>query len=280
MGWRLQAAGAAMLRLAVLAAVAWAGWLGFEQWVEHERLGSQRAFDARLFELTTRALAPGSALACLDALAGEAVELACEKSLFASPEAVAAAVSYVTAQLSLVSIAHERAGRPVASDGAALAQMQRAVESDRFGIAAHVLATRDGCTAEQCGAFALLDDSSRLSANITAQTFDAYVKRHAAAWPAEGARPADPATAPVAAASAPAPVAGARTPNNLFFPSASSIPPVSIMNAEPGAMQDTTGSAEATKPARKPTQPLPQARPPANAGVAPSSPLPLAPAAQ
>ena len=54
------------------------------------------------FDLATRALAPGSALACLDTIAGETVENACEKALFASPEATAAAVSYVAAQLSLL----------------------------------------------------------------------------------------------------------------------------------------------------------------------------------
>src|SRR6516165_5160018 len=43
-----------------------------------------------------------SALSCLDELAGEAVENACEKGVFASPEAVAAAVKYVTAQLALI----------------------------------------------------------------------------------------------------------------------------------------------------------------------------------
>jgi hypothetical protein len=45
------------------------------------------------------AIAPSSALSCLDEIAGEAVEGACEKAVFASPEAVAAGVKYVTAQL-------------------------------------------------------------------------------------------------------------------------------------------------------------------------------------
>ena len=44
-------------------------------------------------ELAARALVPGSALPCLDAIAGDVVEDACEKAIFASPEATAAAVS-------------------------------------------------------------------------------------------------------------------------------------------------------------------------------------------
>ena len=46
----------------------------------------------RAEELAAHALSPGSSLACLDALAGDSVETACEKALFASPANVAAAV--------------------------------------------------------------------------------------------------------------------------------------------------------------------------------------------
>ena len=67
----------------------------------------RRALDARLLEMSTRALMPGSPLACLDATAGELVEASCEKALFASPEAVAASVAYVSAQLSFLADASE-----------------------------------------------------------------------------------------------------------------------------------------------------------------------------
>ena len=272
LGWRFWAAMGGMLRLVVVAVViTLAGWFVVAKWGEHARVSEQRALDSRLFDLTTRAIAPGSALACLDALAGETVELACEKALFASPETVAAAVSYMAAQVTLLSASKDRAP---AGNGSALAPVRRAIESDRFGIAAHILAVREGCTAEQCGAFALLDDPTRVRANIAAQTFDALVQRHAAAWPGSVPAAASAAT-PAPASPASSPVASARNPNNLFFPSASSIPPVSIMNAEPGIPQDTTGSADATKPARRP---LPPARPPAQGGAASSAPLPLAPA--
>src|SRR6267154_278090 len=50
----------------------------------------RRALDARLLEMTTRAVMPGSALACLDATAGDLVEASCEQALFATPEAAAA----------------------------------------------------------------------------------------------------------------------------------------------------------------------------------------------
>jgi hypothetical protein len=273
--WRIWTAVAAVFRLGVVVAALIVGWLTLEQWARQERLAEQRALEARAFDLMTRAMAPGSALACLDALAGTTVEAACEKALFAHPETVAAAITYVSAKLLLLSDARGFARGADASS--AFAQLRRATEGDRFGFVAHVLAARDGCTAEQCAAFALLDDATRVAANITAQTFEAAVQRHAANWSGETGHPVAGSTPPAAGATpASGPVAGVRTPNNLFFPSASSIPPVSIMNAEPGGggQQDTTGSAEA-KSVRRPAP-----RPPGNAGVAPAAPLPIAPAPQ
>jgi hypothetical protein len=77
--------------------------------------------------LMAGSIAPGSALSCLDELAGGAVESACEKGVFASPEAVAAAVKYVTAQLALLEDGTAYAKRD-ASYAAELAPLRSAVE--------------------------------------------------------------------------------------------------------------------------------------------------------
>src|SRR5262249_33543323 len=66
---------------------AWAGWGARDHSARRDLEAEQRALDTRAFELATRAFMPGSALGCLDAIAGETVEGACEKALFASPEA-------------------------------------------------------------------------------------------------------------------------------------------------------------------------------------------------
>jgi hypothetical protein len=223
-------------------------------------------------------MAPGSTLACLDAMAGDVVEDACEKALFASPEAAAAAVSYVAAQLSLLASAGDHARR--AGPGSALMQLRHALEADPFGVVAQVLAVRDGCTPAQCGAFALLQDTRRISTNLAERPFEARLKQYAAAWPAPGGRPVA-STPPPAAAPQPTAAAGPRVPNNLYFPSASSIPPVNIMTAEPAAPQpphDTTGAAAGTS-ARKPAAGAAPARSPPSSAAAParSPPTPLAP---
>src|SRR2546430_10890211 len=78
-------------------------WALLDRSLIRDQIAERRVLEARAGELTLRAIAPGSALACLDAVAGPAVEAACEKSLFASPEAVAAAVAYMDARVSLLS---------------------------------------------------------------------------------------------------------------------------------------------------------------------------------
>jgi hypothetical protein len=126
------------------------------------------------------------------------------------------------------------------------------IEIDRFGIAAHVLATRDSCTSENCVVFELVENASALKANFKAQVFDQYVSRHAAAWN----EPASPAEQPPAVSSIPTPppVAEAPPPGGSRplaaikpgepwdYPSAASIPAVSIMNAEPPAPKGTDGA--------------------------------------
>src|SRR5215510_11167030 len=200
-----------------------------------ERASEERALLERNSQLSLAAAAPGSTLSCLDGLAGEEIESACEKSLFENPQSVARAVGYISARLSLLTDAAGRGNPDVLT---ALAPTRRAIELDRFGIAAHVLAIRDGCTAEKCAAFAVLNDAATVKANFRVHAFDAYVARHAAAW-GKGAAPENvpqasiPGTAPVALAPA-EPLSPSHPLDSRYdFPSSASIPPVSIMNAEP-----------------------------------------------
>ena len=197
-------------------------------------VGDRRALDARAHELAARALAPGWALACLDAIAGEAVETACEKALFASPEATASAVAYVAARLALLTAGAEHARRVDPSYETALTGLRRAVEIDRFGIVAHVLAARDGCTPDQCGAFALLRDTSRVRANMAERTYAAFVSRHAADWSAAASHPVA-AQAPPAVAEAPpaAAVAGARAAEQHLSP---------VIELDPGGQHHELGA--------------------------------------
>ena len=236
----------AALVLAALAVIA-----VLQQMAAHDQAAERRALLARNAELARAALVPGSALACLDGGAGEKVGDACEEAVFASPQAVAAAVALESARLALLQSAFALAKRGDAQAMPALADLRRAAELDRYGIAAHVLATRDACTVKDCAALAMFHDTTALKANLKARAFEVYVARYAPHW----GKPAAPAPPPVAAApqaGAPAAVAAvtpAEPPHDTkgtarpverrwTFPSAASIPPVSIMTAEPKLPKD------------------------------------------
>ena len=242
-----------------------------------ERLAERRALAQRSAELTARALAPGSTLACLDGGAGEAVENACEKTVFGTPQSTAAAVAYMAARLTLLSDGLVFARRSDPDFALTFAGLRRAIELDRFGLAAHVLALRDGCTAERCAAFALLGDAEVVKANLKAQVFDQYVSRYAADWGKSEPMVKAPAPAPVSSATES--FAPSKTPlgSKYSFPSAASIPPVSIMNSEPPLPKAAT-EAQAAQPAQ-PAQPPAAAATPAPAPPKrpppPGLPLPL-----
>jgi hypothetical protein len=235
----------------------------FDRSLMREQAAERRALEIRTAELSARAVAPGSALACLDGLAGPAVETACEKALFATPEGIAAALVYVDAQFALLAAAAEYAARDRGYD-TAVRRLRRALEADRFGLVAQMLAAR-GCNAADCVELKHLRDTGRVLANMRERTFDAHVTAHAGAWP-QGRSATGPATADATTSLPPgfvtrAPSAttglapGLPVGGRYDFPSAASIPPVSIMNAEPTLPPEPEPSAAAPTAPRTPAQP-------------------------
>jgi hypothetical protein len=243
---------------------AMAAWIVLDAMSPDRFAPERQSLDARLLEITARAVTPGSALSCLSGTGDEAVETSCEKALFATPEAAAAAVAYVAAQVSVLADGADYERRSARSYESMLAGVRLAVETDRFGIVAHVLATRGGCTAERCSAMALLRDRSQVSDNLIAHRYEFLVARHAADWGATASSPPIPVaganTPPPAPLSPPPPMASAApavtAKKNLFFPSSASIPPISIMTPEPTGPQQATAAPDAgAKPPPPPSPP-------------------------
>jgi hypothetical protein len=242
----------------------------------------------RKAELVTRTLEPGSPLACLDGAIGETIETACEAAIFASPQSTAAAVAYTAERLSLVADAHDFSKRAGAAFAVGFPNIQRAVSLDRFGLAAHVLATRDGCTSRSCDAFAWLSDVTTLKNNLNMQVFNQYVTRHAEAWNRPADKPAavsEVSSVPpeAAAAAASVPMVASHGPATTLarkydFPSAASIPPVSIMNAEPKLPKEAAAAATpapvSAGAAPEIDPPLPPRRPPPPHAVQPAAAAP------
>jgi len=269
----------ALSRVGIVAVAVFAGWFYTQRTEQLALTAERRLLDERATALMARAIAPGSALSCLDQVAGETVEIACEKAVFASPETVAAAVSYVAAKLALLADGSDLAQRTDAALAAELAPLRAALELDRFGIVAHVLASRPDCTADKCDALMQFSDQSHVAANLRDHTFDEHITKFAANWNDP------PRAAPDrAAAATPVPVSP-----RYDFPSSQSIPAINIMVPEPGAPR--AGSASGPQPTAAPgdansratpvppRRPPPVRAPPTAAGARPSSPQPAAPVA-
>jgi hypothetical protein len=200
-----------------------------------DRSAERRDLETRAAALNVQALQPNSPLACLNGLSGDSVEGACERALFASPVSVATATSYVAARLALLADMTAFVQRGGGNIDSALAPLRRGLETDRFGFVAYTLARRDACSSDKCKALSMLSDPSRVKANLSGQTLDRYLDRYLTAWAqAPGTPVADAAPmAPAQVATQTSEPGAPHKPVNIDFPSADSIPAVSIMNPEP-----------------------------------------------
>ncbi|MEH2486047.1 hypothetical protein [Bradyrhizobium sp. AZCC 2230] len=225
------------------------------------------------------------ALSCLDGLAGDAVLAGCEKALFGSPDAAAAAVSYTAARIDRLTALGDAASASLTPD---MKVLRKSLERDRYGLVAQVLVVRDGCTQFDCAAFRSLTDQQQVAANMDAHLYDMLVARYAPTWSAPAASPAGAPPGPIAGLPPSMPTG---KPTNAEFPSASSTPPVSIMTPEPptaATRQAPAANAAAAPAPRAPAatsaQAAAPAAPPAKKPPAPkaarapaAAPVPLAP---
>ena len=188
------------------------------------------------------------ALSCVDDLAGEAVLTSCEKAVFGSPESAAAALSYAASKITRLTAFGDvtAANKNMTPE---LQALRHAVEHDRYGLMAYVLAVRDHCTPSDCAAFRALTDRRQIVANMDEHVYDGLISRYAPTWNA----PTAPGATPFAAL-----VPGVPTgkPTNAEFPSAASTPPVSIMTPEPGTTT-TSSASRPTAPAAATSPPRP-----------------------
>jgi hypothetical protein len=195
------------------------------------------------------------ALSCIDDLAGEAVLTACEKVLFGSAESAAAAISYAAAKVTRLTAFGDvaAANRNMTTE---LQSLRRAVERDRYGLVAYVLAARDHCTPAECPAFRSLTSQSQIVTNMDERVYDGLIIRYSPTWNTPAA------AVPVAALPSSMP---SGKPTNADFPTAASTPPVSIMTPEPGA------AAAPRQPASLASAPLPSPRPTSTTAPVPAT---------
>ena len=187
---------------------------------------SPRTVDASMDTRTFAQPAPPvAALSCLDGLAGDSVEAACEKAVFGAADTAAAAVSYAAAQVSRVIVA--AGARSLAPEQQVL---KRAVERDRYGLVAQVIGVRDRCIVTDCPLFRVLSDAEKIKANMNDRLYDTLVARYSSSWTAAAAATA---AAPPAPAASLLPGLPSGRPTTVDFANSAAIPPVNIMTPEP-----------------------------------------------
>jgi hypothetical protein len=250
---------AAGISAVVSIALAWTFVTGL---LYRDHADERRAILQRILDLTALQAGSQSALGCLDVSPGDALEESCERTVFANPQTVASANAFVAARLSLLGDALAFASGAHSRPAGAVVALRQAVENDPFGIVAHVLAGRYGCSPSQCSAFAMLADTTKVIANLNARTFDNLVGRYVIIWQVQAAATSAltgpgagvtaisslPGQGPPVVAAVPGAlphlhgVSGGVAPKGLYVPPASSIPAVSIMTEEPHTPPAQTGT--------------------------------------
>src|ERR1700744_4256330 len=139
------------------------------------------------------------ALACIDDIAGDPVAAACEKAGFAAADPTAAAVNHMAQMITRLT-SYGDASTAQKTMTPELQGLRKAIERDRYGLAAQVLQARDRCAPTQCPMFRSLTDNHQLITNMDEHAYDLLVSRYAAAWnaqpPATGAVAMLPSTLP------------------------------------------------------------------------------------
>src|SRR5947199_502702 len=156
--------------------------------------GTDAASTARGVQPAPSMTAALPALSCIDDLAGETVLAACEKLLFGSADAAAAAVSYAATRITQLTSFGDVASANK-SMTPELQTLRRSVERDRYGLIAYVLSARDRCQPGECAAYRSLTDHTQIAANMDERIYEGLILRYSTSW-----------NAPVASA---APVGGA-----------------------------------------------------------------------
>jgi hypothetical protein len=241
-----------MTQVALVAVIGGAAYLGLRQVEGMSRRAERNALEDRAAALLARASQPGSVLACVDGTSEPALAEACERTLFAEPQRVAAALAHVRERLLFVSDAVAYAEARDASYLDRVKEFRDSIEADAYGFVAHVMATEDKCTPEACARFRILRDPAKVKDNLAAKRMEGLVGKHAAAWrEPEKPAPSKPAGAP---ASEPEP---APTPPAAAAPQRPGARP----GAVPGSQPRTKDKAGTQPRSDVPNSPRPGATP-------------------
>lgn len=232
-----------LTQVALVAVIGGTAYFSLRELEGMSRRAERSVLEDRVAALLTRASQPGSVLACVDGAREPALAEACERTLFAEPQRVAAALTHVRERLLFVSDAVAYAEARDASYLDRVKEFRDSIETDAYGFVAHVMATEDKCTPEACARFRILRDPAKVKDNLAAKRMQTLVGKHAAAW-REPEKPAAPKPA----------VAPAPEPESVLTPPAAA-PAPQRPGAAPKSQPRTKDKAGAQPRAGTPNSP-------------------------
>lgn len=217
-----------LTQVALVAVIGGTAYFSLREVESMSRRAERSALEDRAAALLSRASQPGSVLACVDGASDPALAEACERTLFAEPQRVAAALAHVRERLLFVADAVAFAEARDTSYLGRVKEFRDFIETDAYGFVAHVMAAEDKCTPEACARFRILRDPAKVKDNLAAKRMEGLVGKHAAAW----REPEKPAPTKPVLAPAPEPEP-APTPPAATTPA--STPPATAGPVRPGA---------------------------------------------
>jgi hypothetical protein len=184
---------AGLIAFGLVGAIATAGYYGYVYFEDQRRLAERKALDERAEILFSKSIEPDSVFACIDGSPAPAMLAACERSLFAEPQRVAAAVAIVTQRLAFLTDALAFAAERDPAYERRVAAMRNSVESDPYGFVGFVLSVEHGCSHEACARFSLFRDDKRVRENMRSRRLEAYLAKYTNNWRGSSETVAEPA---------------------------------------------------------------------------------------
>lgn len=170
-----------LAQIGLVVVVAGAAYLGLKQFEDSARFTERRAIEDRAANLLNQASQPGSVLGCLTAAVTPALDEACERQIFAEPQRLASAIGMTAERIALLLDATNLSARePAFLDR--FDHLRKSLESDPFGIVAHILSVEHKCIPDSCTRYRLLRDTSKVKANLESNKFDGLLQKYSPAW--------------------------------------------------------------------------------------------------
>lgn len=258
LGWMFGGRGGGLTRLLLVIVAAVAAYKGVQLIEAGKRDAGRQALEERVARALAVPAEGNTLLACAGGVGNLDLRAACERTIFARPENVAAAVSLVRDRVDLL-VAVDKPEGGLGPDDRLTARLRQSLEADDFGLVAHVLASNWQCAPDACAAFSHFREVAKIRANLVARSFEGLVEKHTAQWAPKPETSAAKPSAP-AQAGGPASMAVGEVEAVVAPPGAStlwSVPQVREPAAEPPAAAPAAAAVPAPVPQPAPVAPRP-----------------------